>query len=731
LAHRADALSRPEPVSPQSRGPRRFVFPILVLLELAWFGWFFVVPLPNVQNMGHDIGRWIFLAQAIPEVVPGLSIDQSHLGHALRELCHVEYLPQRLPIVLGAGAIAAAAVALGQLVLRALSLRRALEARERFPLAFLVGVSGLGIAAQLAGRLGWLGPAPVRLGLAVPIVIEAACLLIEVASRGSRVGDGSKRLTGRPDPDPPELRERTGFGRLGFGLIAAPFLIIMALGAMLPTVDFDAIEYHLQGPKEYYQAGRITFLPHNVYTSMPFGVEMLHLLGMEVLDDWWWGALAGQLLVAGFAPAAAWLIALAAGRWGSPRVAWIAAVVYLTTPWVYRLAVLPYVEGPLCAYHAALIWAGGRAWTAADAGLRTRLWAVVGLLAGGAMACKYPALISAVIPFALLVLADAVRRRSPRVVLAYALGWSAVMTPWLAKNVVDTGNPVYPLAYRVFGGRDWDAARDAQWTAAHGPRPISAAALAGSVIDVAGRSDWHSPLYAALAPLALLRRETRRLSWALWGYAAYLFLTWWLLTHRLDRFWLPVLPPLAILAGLGADWTRGRAWSLWLGAMLSVAILFNLTFNTTALVGLNEWTGDLRVLRTRVPRLINPSLARLDETLPADARVLLVGQAAVFHLNHPVAYNTVFNRETFETLARDRTPAEVARALRQRGITHVFVDWFEIGRYRSPGNYGFTPFVTPEVFARLVAAGVLDPPRAMGERQELYRVRRTESGDEP
>ena len=71
----------------------------------------------------------------------------------------------------------------------------------------------------------------------------------------------------------------------------------MVLGAMLPTIDFDALEYHLQGPKEYFQAGRIAFLPHNVYTSMPFGVEMLHLLGMEVLGDWWWGGLVGQLLV--------------------------------------------------------------------------------------------------------------------------------------------------------------------------------------------------------------------------------------------------------------------------------------------------------------------------------------------------------------------------------------------------------------------------------------------------
>ncbi len=76
---------------------------------------------------------------------------------------------------------------------------------------------------------------------------------------------------------------------LAFAALAGPFLVMMALGAMLPTIEFDALEYHLQGPKEYFLAERVAFLPHNVYTSMPFGVEMLHLLGMEVVDDWWWG----------------------------------------------------------------------------------------------------------------------------------------------------------------------------------------------------------------------------------------------------------------------------------------------------------------------------------------------------------------------------------------------------------------------------------------------------------
>jgi hypothetical protein len=517
--------------------------------------------------------------------------------------------------------------------------------------------------------------------------------------------------------------------RIGLVLITGPFLVLMALAAMLPTIDFDSLEYHLQGPKEYYLAGRITFLPHNVYTSMPFGVEMLHLLGMHTLDDWWRGSLAGQLLVMLFAPAAAVLIAAMARRIASPRAGWIAAVVYLTTPWIYRLAAIPYVEGPLACYHAALLYCGSRI---ADRGSRAEesairdprsAMALLGWLAGGAMACKYPALISAVIPFGLLALVEAARRRSAGILLAFAAGLALTIGPWLAKNVVETGNPVYPLGYAVFGGRDWNAAREAKWSQAHGRRPIAWAPLRDGLLDVAGRSDWQSPLFTALAPLALLRRGSRRAALLLWGYVLYLFATWWLLTHRLDRFWLPILPPLAILAGLGADWIRSRLWTLVLAMILFVGIAVNLVDVTTALAGLNQWTDSYRRLRVEVPRMLNPPLARLDAELPPDAVPLLVGQASVFHLNHRVIYNTVFDREILETIARDRTAEEIRTELRRRGITHVYVDWSEIQRHRKPGGYGFTDFVTPEMLARLVADGILEPMERPGAQQELYRVR--------
>ena len=369
----------------------------------------------------------------------------------------------------------------------------------------------------------------------------------------------------------------------------------------------------------------------------------------------------------------------------------------------------------------ALVWGAVQYWGTSRTD-RRRLWLLLGLLAGCAMGCKYTALISAVIPFGALAILDSWRSRSAALLACYVLGWAIVIGPWLGKNVVDTGNPVYPLAGRIFPSRQWDQAREMKFAAGHRTLPITPAYFWSCFVDVAGRSDWQSPLYAALAPLALLRPGSRRLALLLWGFVAYLFLTWWLFTHRVDRFWLPLLPPLAILAGLGADWTHRRSWSIVLGTILTIVLVTNLTYMSSALAGLNEWTGDLVFLRRDIPESWNRPMARLDRELPKDARPLFVGQAAVFHLDHAVTYNTVFNQETIELLASGKTPDEFRRALHERNLTHVYVDWKEIERHRQPDGYGFTDFVTPDRFAHWVAAGVLERPPRLGPEQELYRV---------
>jgi hypothetical protein len=693
-----------------ARGGRIGAIAALAVAEVAWFAWILAQPLPNAANVGGAIRRSDLLWRLFPGVVPGLSWEESHLGMAARQLSHVENLPERVPILAGALFLAAAAVALGGLVLRAIGRGATTTApfgrAERLALAYVLGVAVLGGVTMVVGRMGGLTPWSVRVGLLLAIT-----------------GAGFARVrSGRPPASPPTWRQ-AGVWPWATLAVAGPFVGLMLLGAMLPTIDFDSLEYHLQGPKEFYLGGRIRFLPHNVYTAMPFAIEMLHLLGMHAMGDWFAGALVGQVLVMLFAPAAAVLVAATATRAGSPRAGWIAALVYLTTPWVYRLAAIPYVEGPLCAYHAALLAASWPLLARGEGRDAARPALLLGLLAGGAMACKYPALLSAVVPFGVVAGWVAVRDRSWRVPAAYALGVALVIGPWLAKNVVDTGNPVYPLAYGVFGGRDWDAAREAKWQNAHGPRPVSASSLVAGVLDIAGRSDWQSPLYTALVPLALARRGSRRASLTLFGLGLYLFATWYLLTHRLDRFWLPILPVLAILAGLGADWTAARAWAPLRVALLIFGIMPNLADITTSLAGLNQWTDSLSGLRREVPRLLNAPLVALDEGLTAGARPLLVGQASVFYLGRDFVYNTVFDRERLEVLLAGVPPGREGAVLVGAGITHVYVDWSEIARHRKPGGYGFTDFVTPERLAALVASGALGPPERLGPQQELYPVR--------
>ncbi len=191
------------------------------------------------------------------------------------------------------------------------------------------------------------------------------------------------------------------------------------------------------------------------------------------------------------------------------------------------------------------------------------------------------------------------------------------------------------------------------------------------------------------------------------------FALWWLLTHRIDRFWVPVLPIVALVAGGAASSATTTPWRRGLMALVGVGALWNFVVITSGIGG-----GDNRYLesldRLKLdPSRIAPWHAWLNTHTPAGQSVLSVGDAQVFDLEVPVLYNTVFDPSVFESIVRDergslRGPAEIRERL--RGVAFVYVNWSEIARYRSPGNYGFSSFVEPAIFERLVAEGVLAPP---------------------
>lgn len=611
-------------------------------------------------------------------------------------------------LVLYAAGLIIGMIALGRLLLRLLRVRRN-PVLEASVFAYGLGVSattllvlGCGLAGMLESRI-FIGV------LACATFGEVACCAMFREKQAD--ADGF---------------EPTSSGIVWFCLIlVAPMLLMILLGALSPPVDFDVREYHLQGPKEHFQNGQITFLRHNAYTSFPFLTEMLSLLGMAVMGDWYTGALLGKLLLASFAPMTALALIAAGRRCFDSRAGWLAAAVFLTTPWIYRISIIAYAEGGLTFFLFASVLVGAR--FAQERSYSNLLLA--GLMCGSAMACKYPALLSVVAPVGVALVCvlrgrtDETRGELLRPLAVFGVGIVIAVGPWLLKNLIETGNPVYPLAYSVFGGEDWTPEINERWRAGHSPPNHKISDLANRVVEVTIGSDWLSPLLFAFAPLAFFAtKEWRRSVIGFWLFILWMFASWWVFTHRIDRFWVPMIPVVAMLAGVGVSSIRLSIVRLLLLAVLSCGAVFTITFSGSAWSGYNAWFTDPAVARTQIEDQFAGMLRRAEDYNKRDSgpgRVLCVGEAAVFEAQTQVIYNTVFDLNIFQELCGDavsggpdsdvklRPIDEIKSRLADRNVSYIVVNWMEVLRYRRPGSYGFSEFVQPVTFQKLVGAGVL------------------------
>ena len=125
--------------------------------------------------------------------------------------------------------------------------------------------------------------------------------------------------------------------------------------------------------------------------------------------------------------------------------------------------------------------------------------------------------------------------------------------------------------------------------------------------------------------------------------------------------------------------------------------------------------------------------------IPPRATVLYVGFAGVYYSDHPFLYNSVFDDSIVELLAADpSSPSglcslpELRRRFRERGVDVIAVDWEWIRKYKSPGNYGYTSFVTPERLDEMIKMGFLfrkfseaiemPDPKMPSPRLEIYEI---------
>ena len=715
---------------------------VAVIAMFVGIGWFLS---QNLQN-NAQFSR-LNLSFLLPEML-GEFVSPSAGPDDQANPSGWQYFPERLPIIIFAVGLLAMSWSWGDNIIRLLIPPDQLSDRgERFYWSLVTGLAIWGTLTLLLGLMGALYPV-------VFFLVGWAPIIYGIVTR--------KKVPPLACQKAVAVKHRwSGLG-IACSIAVAPFLLAMLLGSLLPPWEFDVREYHLGGAKEFYQRGRIEMLPHNVYTSFPFLTEMLCLSGMVLKRDWFTGAQVGQVVLATFAPLTALGLFVAARRWIGTTAAWFAVLIHLTCPWTYRISIIAYAEGGLACFLFATFFAALRSIEATTPRTARRWTLLTGLLAGAAAGCKYPAALTVVIPLGLLLLIGQLWPRLPltpspsrplshllRNGLIFTLGVLTTFGPWLGKNLCETGNPVYPLLYSVFGGADWDDASNAKWKAGH-PLPLKDITSIGWLArdtkdrlwDVFLGSDWQSGLYLALAVAALMaiwqarptqpgRLATRGVLLLSFGYFLWLFWTWQYFTHRIDRFWVPMLPICSLLAGAGlatlwesvSDLLPNRTREVYFLIRSPIAlsvlgmVLFNLALATSGLGGNNAYLMEFAAFHQKFKTRCVEYVDSLN--LAPNSKVLFVGEAELFDAKFPYEYNTVFDHSIFERDCSADQPGvaaaeqplrpaqEILDAWRARGITHVVVNWREILRYRT--TYGYTNFVHPSRFKALVDAGVLIP----------------------
>ncbi|MFI4872808.1 MAG: hypothetical protein ACIARQ_13415 [Phycisphaerales bacterium JB061] len=608
-----------------------------------------------------------------------------------------------------------------------------------FPLLYLLGAIGLGVPMQLFLAPGIKRVWAVRTGLGLAGLLTLTHLLGMTGLLFARPIAialpilGAALLAHRLTKHKQELKGLTpSLPWLG----AVPAIGVLLAAACSPPGwlwaseigGYDVLSYHLQLPRDWINAGTIWPVEHNVYSYLPGYLEAAFThtavaLGASkdtnaVLD----GDIvfACQLLhalvtlVAGVLSASACSALCERAGFETKLSAIggaIAGAIVIATPWSVVTGSMAYNEmGVVAFFAAALVIAFEHRLKPSRRGL------VAGLLVGAACGCKPTALLFVAPAVGLTLVWVAPRRFWLTLTWTACVGGLVMLLPWLIRNSMAGGNPVFPQLSGVFGSAHWTQAQIERYASAHSfggsifdalrllilPDPTDPAASANSPVH---RGLMH-PQWSLLLPMSAValgwlgfNKNTRWLALPMLVVFLLQLLAWLTLTHVQSRFLIPMILPMAcvIAAGIvqfGERISAKSAAPAGLVAALIPAVSTVLVFTGEApnAGGPNAAT-TLGVSQFMLPPEQYDSAQDLyvvqfiNAELPPDAKVLLIGSATPLYITRDLVYTTTWDTSPLTALMREHPdePARWTSGLTNMGVTHVFVDLGELSRLTGSG----------------------------------------------
>ncbi|MFQ5330248.1 MAG: ArnT family glycosyltransferase [Thermodesulfobacteriota bacterium] len=474
--------------------------------------------------------------------------------------------------------------------------------------------------------------------------------------------------------------------------IVAPLLLFLALILpllILPPTGRDALIVHLALPKLFLQAGEMIDSPFMSFSYMPLNTNLLYMIPLSLGSE-----AAAKLIHLSFALLTSLLIYSYLSDKVGRGYGVIGLFIYLTTPIVVNLSTTAYIDLSLTFYSTLALFALLK-WREDSYSMRWLLYSAVAT--GLALGAKYSALVVLLILCLSVVFIYSRGTRDQGGAIKAACLYLGValliFSPWMIRNIIFMGNPIYPLAEGFFHGASGGGDGGLHITKLSPllMRKILYGEDLWYILLIPLRIFWEgqdgshryfdgllNPLYLIFIPLAFVgvkRRDTGMLAFFSLFFLFVAFFTIDIVT----RYLLPIIPVVVIFVVIGFSnlLAMKRARSL---TFLIMAGLF--AFNGWYMVNLYQRYQPMGYLiggesRGKYLARVLPDYAAINFAnahLPDDARVMLIfaGERG-YYWEREYLYGGRGGGYFIKAVRQSATGGELKERFKEMGATHLFI----------------------------------------------------------
>ncbi len=511
-----------------------------------------------------------------------------------------------------------------------------------------------------------------------------------------------------------------------FCLIGITALILL-MGTFTPPLSYDGLAYHLGVPKTYIKSHGIISLPYHVYSNFPFNMEMLYAYSILLTGN--------EILAKMFHFLTTLLICFSLYAFGKKyfnhKIGLLSAAIFINIPLVGQLSMLCYNDLGLALFIFLSIFAFIN-WVSSPEKEKPNWLVLCGILTGLALGIKYFAIIFLFIFLSLAIIIKSAfittsKSKISRITknLAIFIGLSfCTFLPWMVKNLIITGNPVFPFLYPIF--------KEGNWTMSHYQKFLDV-----HLAYIFTFKEFFSQLWILLAnsafglsfililpfifflkkiPAHLDQQKSHLLQNGQTGgdikikffgvYATYYYLTWFFFTHRVDRFILPLYVFLSLIVAYTLFRLPEKLRAL-AGSFLGLFLAFNLLIlvATSGNIGFTEAFSGLKNKEEYLEEKLYyyPAIKYINNELPSLSKILFIGDNQTYYCEKPLLSNSPLDKSIIVEIVRSsKNYEEIKNKLRVMGITHIYYNASEVKRtqetysafdWKDKEEYTFNNFI--------------------------------------